>query len=96
MDTAIANDAPNTAVHLYAADADCALDDPEQWAKANPAIGKFRSLDDMRRQVGRRARDARRREPLPELGAQSTRRRPRAFHLARYVAAKQPSRLDSM
>lgn len=50
MDAAIANDSGKTAVHLYAAEADCALDDEEQWGRANPALAKFRSLDDVRRQ----------------------------------------------
>jgi len=34
--------------HLYAADEDCNLADQRQWKKANPALGDFRSLDDMR------------------------------------------------
>ena len=50
IDSAIANEAPDTAVHLYAADADCDLDDREQWAKANPALGRFRSIEDVERQ----------------------------------------------
>lgn len=35
-------------VHLYAADDDCDLLDEEQWKKANPALGDFRSYDDMK------------------------------------------------
>lgn len=34
--------------HLYAADDDCDVLDEEQWAKANPALGDFRSLDELR------------------------------------------------
>lgn len=49
MDSAIANDASDTAVHLYSAEDNCAVDNEEQWARANPAIGRFRSLDDVRR-----------------------------------------------
>jgi len=49
MDTAIGSDAISTAVHLYAAEEGCPLDDREQWARANPAIGKFRSLEDIER-----------------------------------------------
>ena len=40
---------PHTVCHVYAADADCKIDDPEQWAKANPALGKFRDLGEMKR-----------------------------------------------
>src|SRR5699024_6419579 len=36
--------------HVYAASEDCALDDEDQWAKANPALGLFRSIDDVREQ----------------------------------------------
>ena len=41
---------PRVVCHVYAAPADCALDDPEAWAAANPALGVFRSLDDLRKQ----------------------------------------------
>lgn len=51
IDTAIANDSTECAVHLYTADPDCALDDYEQWAKSNPALGRFRSLVDIQRQA---------------------------------------------
>jgi len=51
IDHAIASDAKDTAVHLYAAEADCAMDDPEQWAAANPALHYFRSLEDIQRQA---------------------------------------------
>lgn len=50
MDNAIANDSGEVAVHLYSAEEDCKLDDEEQWARANPAMGRFRSLEDIRRQ----------------------------------------------
>ena len=42
--------------HVYAADETCALDDPEAWAQANPALGKFRSLDDVKEQAERAVR----------------------------------------
>lgn len=42
-----AND-PRIVCHLYAADEDCNLNDPKQWKKANPALGDFRSLEDLR------------------------------------------------
>jgi len=41
---------PRVVCHVYAAPADCALDDPKAWAAANPALGVFRSLDDLRKQ----------------------------------------------
>ena len=37
--------------HVYTAPADCELDDPKAWAAANPALGIFRSLDDVKRQA---------------------------------------------
>ena len=36
--------------HVYAAPKDCALDDEAAWAAANPALGLFRSIDDVREQ----------------------------------------------
>ena len=33
--------------HVYTAPEDCALGDKKSWRKANPALGKFRSLQDM-------------------------------------------------
>lgn len=41
---------PRVVCHVYAAPDDCALDDPEAWKAANPALGVFRSLDDVRKQ----------------------------------------------
>lgn len=41
---------PHVVVHLHAAPDDCELDDPAAWRAANPAMGKFRSEDDVRRQ----------------------------------------------
>ena len=42
--------------HVYSADSDCALMDKVQWRKANPALGVFRSLDDMQRQAEKASR----------------------------------------
>lgn len=42
--------------HVYSAPADCELTDPEAWKAANPALGKFRSLKDMKEQAERAAR----------------------------------------
>ena len=33
--------------HVYTAPEDCALNDKKSWRKANPALGKFRSMQDM-------------------------------------------------
>jgi len=41
---------PRVVCHVYAAPADCQLDDPKAWAAANPALGIFRSLEDVRKQ----------------------------------------------
>lgn len=41
-----AND-PRTVCHLYSAPKDCELDDREAWSAANPAMGAFRSLQDI-------------------------------------------------
>jgi phage terminase large subunit-like protein len=48
-----APDDPRVVKHVYAAPADCALDDPKAWAAANPAMGKFRSMDDIDKQCRR-------------------------------------------
>lgn len=41
---------PRVVVHLYAADEKAALDDPEAQRAANPAMGVFRSEEDVQRQ----------------------------------------------
>lgn len=43
-------DDPRIIKHVYAAPADAALDDPEAWRAANPALGVFRSIDDVVKQ----------------------------------------------
>lgn len=48
-----APDDPRVVKHLYAAPHDCAMDDPKAWAAANPAMGKFRSMDDIDKQCKR-------------------------------------------
>jgi phage terminase large subunit-like protein len=45
-----------TVCHVYAADEDGDLLDEEQWRKANPALGLFRSAKDMRKQAEKAAR----------------------------------------
>ena len=42
---------PRIVCHVYAAPEDCELDDKAAWAAANPALGKFRSLDDMAKEA---------------------------------------------
>jgi len=41
---------PRTVCHVYEAPDDCALDDREAWAAANPAMGVFRSIGDIEKQ----------------------------------------------
>lgn len=41
---------PRVVCHVYEAPQDCALDDPKAWAAANPALGKFRSIEDVKKQ----------------------------------------------
>lgn len=41
---------PRVVCHVYAAPQDCALNDRQAWAAANPAMGKFRSIDDIDKQ----------------------------------------------
>lgn len=55
---------PHTVCHLYAADKDCDLMDEAQWAKANPALGLFRSKPDLARGLEKAAR-------LPQLESSS-------------------------
>lgn len=42
---------PRIVSHVYAAPADCGLMDEAAWQAANPALGLFRSLDDLREQA---------------------------------------------
>lgn len=51
LDDAVRSDDPRTVCHLYAAPADCELNDPEAWKAANPALGLFRSEADVREQA---------------------------------------------
>jgi phage terminase large subunit-like protein len=47
IDDGLSESDPSIICHLYAADEDCDLDDEAQWAKANPALGKFRDREDL-------------------------------------------------
>lgn len=42
---------PRVVCHVYAAPEDCALDDPKAWAAANPALGIFRSMEDVEKEA---------------------------------------------
>lgn len=51
IDDAMVSKDPKTVCHLYAADKGCDLLDEEQWKKANPALGTFRNLEDLKEQM---------------------------------------------
>ena len=51
LDAQAAAPDPRVVCHVYAAPADCELDDPKAWAAANPALGKFRSHDDVAKEA---------------------------------------------
>lgn len=42
---------PKVVCHVYAAPDDCALDDENAWRAANPALGKFRSIEDLKKSI---------------------------------------------
>lgn len=56
IDDAQAGHDPGRVCHLYAAPADCALDDKRAWKAANPALGKFRSEADLAKLASAAAR----------------------------------------
>lgn len=56
IDDAKKNRPEKTVCHLYCADQDAGPLDKNQWKKANPAIGLFRSEKDMRKQAEKAAR----------------------------------------
>lgn len=51
IDDATINKPKDIVCHVYAAAPDCSVLDESQWLAANPALGKFRSLNDMRTQA---------------------------------------------
>ncbi|MDO9622380.1 MAG: terminase large subunit [Pseudomonas sp.] len=51
LDDAQASNDPRIVCHLYAADPDADLLDPQAWKDANPALGIFRSEDDLAEQM---------------------------------------------
>jgi len=56
LDDAAKSKDPTIVSHLYAAPADCELDDPKAWKAANPALGLFRSLEDVKEQAAQAKR----------------------------------------
>jgi phage terminase large subunit-like protein len=51
IDAQLADPNPRVVCHVYAAPDECDLDDESAWRAANPALGKFRSLTDLRNQI---------------------------------------------
>jgi phage terminase large subunit-like protein len=51
LDDAKASDDPKIVSHVYEAPAGCELTDKKAWAAANPALGLFRSRDDLAEQL---------------------------------------------
>lgn len=51
LDDAIQSKDPRIVCHLYAAPEGCDLTDESEWRAANPALGLFRSEDDLREQM---------------------------------------------
>lgn len=49
LDDAMLHKPEKTVCHLYAADENADIMDEAQWRKANPALGKFRSMSDMKK-----------------------------------------------
>lgn len=56
LDDAKASGDPKIVSHVYEAPKDCGLMDEMAWRAANPALGKFRSLDDLRHLAEKAAR----------------------------------------
>ena len=56
IDDAIKSKEATTVCHLYQAPKDCGLLDEDAWLAANPAIGIFRSVDDVKEQAERAMR----------------------------------------
>ena len=56
IDDARASNDPRIVCHVYEAPAGCDVMDESAWRAANPALGRFRSLDDMRKLAEKAAR----------------------------------------
>jgi phage terminase large subunit-like protein len=51
MDDCTANASDDVVCHLYSADKELEIDDPQAWQQACPAIGEFRSVEDVKQQA---------------------------------------------
>jgi phage terminase large subunit-like protein len=58
IDDAVTSKELSTVCHLYEAPKECSLLDETAWLAANPALGVFRSIDDVREQADRAKRMA--------------------------------------
>lgn len=58
IDDAEAAKEPSTVCHVYAAPEDCELDDQDAWYAANPALGIFKNLDEMKKDAKKAKRMA--------------------------------------
>lgn len=56
LDDYKANPVPTTVCHVYEGEKDCDVMDEKAWKDANPALGLFRSLKDLKEQAERAAR----------------------------------------
>jgi len=56
IDDALQNKDPHTVCHVYAADKDADVMDRDAWAAANPALGTFRHMNDMKELAGKAQR----------------------------------------
>lgn len=56
IDDSIRSGNKHTVTHLYAADEDADIADEKQWHKANPGLGVFRAMADMRSQIEQASR----------------------------------------
>ncbi len=56
LDDAAKGEDPQIVAHVYSADMDAPLDDLAAWLAANPALGNFRSLQDVEKQASRAKR----------------------------------------
>lgn len=56
IDDALKNNDKQIICHLHSADDDAEVMDRKQWKKANPALGRFRSLKDLKKQANKAKR----------------------------------------
>jgi len=56
IDDAVSSKDPRIVCHIYAASKEANLDDEKAWSDANPALGSFRSLEDVKEQSERAKR----------------------------------------